>query len=175
MSYSPFQFSSKMNKCSKIWSNAAVPEKTPNTFIFFGLATDAFLLTFLQQWIPFFIQTKTKKYSIDSAQHLRLYCTLWYCMSWIFVGLALTPDGYLVTLDTTRNNPKVFVLSQDGSRVDSFPFAHLCNPKAPGSSKCRFLAVQAERLIVSDLGVCKSCVIKFISMSFFWLEWVKAV
>eukprot|EP00105_Crassostrea_gigas_P028896 XP_011450682.1 PREDICTED: uncharacterized protein LOC105344585 isoform X1 [Crassostrea gigas] len=67
-------------------------------------------------------------------------------------GLALTPDGYLVTLDTTRNNPKVFVLSQDGSRVDSFPFAHLCNPKAPGSSKCRFLAVQAERLIVSDLG-----------------------
>uniref|UniRef100_A0A8W8IIF4 Tripartite motif-containing protein 2 n=1 Tax=Magallana gigas TaxID=29159 RepID=A0A8W8IIF4_MAGGI len=50
-------------------------------------------------------------------------------------GLALTPDGYL-----------------DGSRVDSFPFAHLCNPKAPGSSKCRFLAVQAERLIVSDLG-----------------------
>lgn len=57
-----------------------------------------------------------------------------------------------MTLDTTRNNPKVFVLSQDGSRVDSFPFAHLCNPKAPGSSKCRFLAVQAERLIVSDLG-----------------------
>uniref|UniRef100_K1RLZ2 Tripartite motif-containing protein 2 n=1 Tax=Magallana gigas TaxID=29159 RepID=K1RLZ2_MAGGI len=49
-------------------------------------------------------------------------------------------------------HPFVFVLSQDGSRVDSFPFAHLCNPKAPGSSKCRFLAVQAERLIVSDLG-----------------------
>lgn len=77
-------------------------------------------------------------------------------MYFIIIGLALTPDGLLVTLDTTRNDPRVVILSQDGSLMNSFPFAHLLNPRVPLhlTSKCRFLAVQAERLIVSDLGVC---------------------
>ncbi|XP_061171340.1 RING finger protein nhl-1-like [Saccostrea echinata] len=67
-------------------------------------------------------------------------------------GLALTPDGQLVTLDTQRINPRVIILASDGRSRNSFLFAPLLHPQTPPSSKCRFLAIHKDRLIVSDLG-----------------------
>ncbi|XP_062600683.1 uncharacterized protein LOC134262320 [Saccostrea cucullata] len=67
-------------------------------------------------------------------------------------GLDLTPDGQLVTLDTQWNNPRIIVLAADGSSRNAFPFLPLLHPKTPPTSKCRFLAINKERLIVSDLG-----------------------
>ena len=63
----------------------------------------------------------------------------------------MTPNDFLVTLDANWKNPQVFVMSQDGRDVRSFPY-HAMLSNLP-HSKCRFLAIHKDKLVVSDLGM----------------------
>lgn len=70
-----------------------------------------------------------------------------------FTGLSLTHDGFLVTLDTkpAREYLRLVIFNQDGSDSTWYPFYTSPHGYTPGS-KCRFLAVNGETVIVSDLG-----------------------
>ncbi|KAK3095009.1 hypothetical protein FSP39_009125 [Pinctada imbricata] len=69
-------------------------------------------------------------------------------------GLAITPNDLIITVDVNWKSPQVFILSQDGRDLRSFPFTTLLNYYP--QSKCRFLAVHKDILVISDLGA--SCV-----------------
>ncbi|XP_053407641.1 uncharacterized protein LOC123547410 [Mercenaria mercenaria] len=66
-------------------------------------------------------------------------------------GLVLTPAKCLLVLETDRRHPALVHVSQDGSQVWRFPYTPLL--KAPPGSKCRFMAVSENNVVVSDLGL----------------------
>lgn len=68
----------------------------------------------------------------------------------LFSGLCLTKDGNLLTLDVDKRNPKIVIFSQKGELMNFFPYSPL-QGRVP-QSKCRFLGVNQNNLVVSDLG-----------------------
>ena len=55
-----------------------------------------------------------------------------------------------MVLDTNYRSPCLIHMSQDGSNVKKYPYAPLHG--ASSGSKCRFMAISGESVIVSDLG-----------------------
>ncbi|XP_046365188.2 uncharacterized protein LOC124141263 isoform X1 [Haliotis rufescens] len=66
-------------------------------------------------------------------------------------GLALTYTGHLVTLDVTRSDHLLYLFKQNGGVFRCSVFGPLSNNMA--GSKCRFLEVFRDRVLVSDLGL----------------------
>ena len=62
----------------------------------------------------------------------------------------MTNEGNLVVLDVDKKRPTLFQFYQDG-RIASCPlFGPLTVPKI--GSKCRFLALYNNKILISDLG-----------------------
>ncbi|XP_041371012.1 uncharacterized protein LOC121384617 [Gigantopelta aegis] len=66
-------------------------------------------------------------------------------------GLVMTTDGKLVVLDVDRDRPTLFQFFQDGRLASSPLFDPLTKLKS--GSKCRFLALYQDKVLVSDLGL----------------------
>ncbi|XP_052771225.1 uncharacterized protein LOC128210920 [Mya arenaria] len=68
-------------------------------------------------------------------------------------GLVLAPNGRLVVLETVLSSPCLVHVSQDGKNTWRFQFSPLIHPVVDlRSSKCRFLGISENHVIVSDLG-----------------------
>ena len=79
-------------------------------------------------------------------------------------GLVMTPGKFLLVLETCRRQPALVHVSQDGQHVFRFPYTPLIN--APPGSKCRFMAVSENNVLVSDLGLCSYFVIYYFQRCF---------
>jgi len=84
-------------------------------------------------------------------------------------GLALASSGKLVVLDTALRSPCLVHLSQCGREVVRHAFSPLVNPVVDLQfSKCRFLGISENNVIVSDLGknfflfICSNNLFRFI-------------
>ncbi|KAK3595304.1 hypothetical protein CHS0354_004453 [Potamilus streckersoni] len=65
-------------------------------------------------------------------------------------GLEMMHDGTLVVLDTYPKDPRLYFISQFGVLLRCYPFHPLLY--CPPFSKCRFLAISDDNIIISDLG-----------------------
>ncbi|XP_067657041.1 uncharacterized protein [Haliotis asinina] len=66
-------------------------------------------------------------------------------------GLALSYNGHLVTLDVTRSEHLLYLFKQNGGVFRCSVFGPLSSNMT--GSKCRFLEVFRDRVLVSDLGL----------------------
>ncbi|XP_060592289.1 uncharacterized protein LOC132747003 isoform X2 [Ruditapes philippinarum] len=79
-------------------------------------------------------------------------------------GLVLTPAKCLLVLETDRRHPALVHVSQDGGHIWRFPYLPLIN--APPGSKCRFMAVSENHVLVSDLGLSQIYITDLEGLSF---------
>ena len=77
-----------------------------------------------------------------------MYSTIVHCLQW--AGLAWNSCKNLVLIDADFSNPRVIEYAQDGQLLCSQPFEELVPIKT--HSKCRFIDVFKDNLIVADLG-----------------------
>ena len=62
----------------------------------------------------------------------------------------MTPDRHLLVLETHSSYPSLVYVTQDGMDVRDYLYVPLVN--AHPLSKCRFLGISDNNVIVSDLG-----------------------